>query len=212
MKFAHKIILLVAIIIIAVAFFLFFYNKNMSSSDSAKVPSNIMNEIKETNILSSNIVSIGKQNTENEIANFSTNLFGDDNRIENIRLTCNAINGFTLQNGKTFSFNDVVGQPTADKGYKEADVIIGTKTEKGLGGGNCQVSTTIYNAILKVPEIEVIERNPHKKKVAYVEEGKDASVSYGVLDLKFKNNTGSPIKIYANADDKSVNVKINSLK
>ncbi len=208
MKFTHKIVVLITIIIIAVAVFLFFYSKRANFSNSAKVPSNIINEIEETNIISSNVVSFASKNPEVELASFSTNLFGDSNRIENIRLTCNAINGFTLKNGKTFSFNDIVGKPTADKGYKEADVIIGTKTEKGLGGGNCQVSTTIYNAILNIPNIEVIERNPHKKKVAYVEEGKDASVSYGVLDLKFKNNTGSPIKIYASIESETVSVKV----
>ncbi len=208
MKFSHKIILFVTIIVLAVVVCLFFYNKNANSSDSSKTPSNIMNEIEETNILSSNIIPFANKSTQTEISKFSTKLFGDSNRIENIRITCSAINGFTVRSGETFSFNDIVGKPTEDKGYKEADVIIGTKTEKGLGGGNCQVSTTIYNAVLNIPNIEVVERHPHKKKVAYVEEGKDASVSYGVLDLKFKNNTGSDIKIYTEIDNKEISVKI----
>ena len=71
-----------------------------------------------------------------------------------------------------------MGQPTAAKGYQEADVIVDKKVEKGYGGGNCQVSTTIYNAALEVEGIEILERNPHKKRVTYVEEGKDAAVSY----------------------------------
>lgn len=151
---------------------------------------------------------------ETEIANFSTDLAGDTARLNNINITCLSINDTTVKPGDVFSFNSIVGMPSSEKGYMEADVIVGTKVEKGFGGGNCQVSTTIYNACLSVPGFEIIERNPHKKKVAYIEEGKDASVSYsGNLDFKFKNNTGSTIKIYTNSDDANVNcriVKINS--
>ena len=81
--------------------------------------------------------------------------------------------------------------------------------KKGYGGGNCQVSTTIYNAVLTVEGIDVTERHPHNKKVTYIEEGKDAAVSYSSgLDLKFTNNTGNDIKIYASSDNDSVDVRI----
>ncbi len=152
-----------------------------------------------------------KNNTsieEKEISSFSTPLGGDENRLENIKISCNTINGKILKDGETFSFNEVVGKPTEERGYKEADVIIGTKLEKGLGGGNCQVSTTLYNACLNIKEIEIVERNPHKRKVTYVEEGKDASVSYGTLDLKFTNHTGSSIMILMNSEDNKVTAKI----
>lgn len=75
----------------------------------------------------------------------------------------------------------------------------------------CQVSTTLYNAALAVPDIEITERHGHDKPVHYVEEGKDATVSYGSVDLKFTNNTGKDIKIYASSDDTIVTVKIVSL-
>ena len=200
-------------------------NKSYTVNETAKsrkidnIINNYLNENTQNNIVNSidnlNINSLNeyleKNNTsveEKEISSFSTPLAGDENRLENIRISCNAINGKILKNGETFSFNEVVGQPTEEKGYKEADVIIGTKLEKGLGGGNCQVSTTLYNACLNIKEIEIVERNPHKRKVAYVEEGKDASVSYGTLDLKFTNNTGSTIMLLMNSEDNKVTAKI----
>lgn len=82
------------------------------------------------------------------------------------------------------------------------------KIKKDYGGGNCQVSTTLYNAVLKTDGIEVIERHSHTRDVDYIEKGKDAAVAYGELDLKFKNNTGNDIKIYAETTEKEVKVKI----
>lgn len=186
--------MILAFVIAIVIYFASIYD-NKTNDRSSDIQKNIMSQIGETNFISSNNIINNNAQFTDEVAYFSTNVFGDSNRLENIRLSCNVINGAVINSGETFSFNDIVGKPTEDKGYKEADVIIGTKTEKGFGGGNCQVSTTLYNACLSVPDIEIIERHPHKKKVAYIEEGKDASVSFGVLDLKFKNNTSYPIKI-----------------
>ena len=173
---------------------------------------NIINEINNTYISNNARSTLNSTPIETEIASFSTNLKGDSARLNNINITCNTINGTIIKNGDSFSFNSIVGQPTAEKGYQEADVFIDQKTEKGYGGGNCQVSTTIYNAVLKVDDLEVTERHPHKKKVSYIEEGKDAAVSYsGGLDLKFTNNTGSDIKLYVTSDNDSVDVKIVNL-
>ena len=207
------------IIIIAIGFGIYaFYNNtvnkeanqniNMTESDDNKRQQNIINEINNTYI-PSNTVTVPVTPTETEIATFSTNLSGDSARLNNINLTCNTINGTTISNGESFSFNSIVGQPSAEKGYQEADVIVDKQVEKGYGGGNCQVSTTIYNAVLEVDGIEVTERHPHKKRVTYVEEGKDAAVSYsGGLDLKFTNNTGNDIKIYVSSDSDSVDARI----
>ena len=100
----------------------------------------------------------------------------------------------------------------SEKGYKKADVIVDKQVTQALGGGNCQVSSTLYNAILKVSDFKVTERHPHGKKVNYVPEGKDAAVSYGSKDLKFVNNTSNTIKIYASTDNKKVSIKIVSVK
>lgn len=147
---------------------------------------------------------------ETELASFSTKLGGKDTpRSHNISITSSTINETIIKNGETFSFNEIVGEPTADKGYKEADSFDKDgKTIQTLGGGNCQVSSTIYNVVLQIPQLKVTERHAHIKPVHYVAKDKDATVSYGSTDFKFKNNTGSDIKIYVNSDLKSVNARI----
>ena len=134
------------------------------------------------------------------------------NRLNNIQITCSKLNETTVESGKSFSFFQTVGKATEEKGYKKADVIVDKQVTQALGGGNCQVSSTLYNAILKVSDFKVTERHPHGKKVNYVPEGKDAAVSYGSKDLKFVNNTSNTIKIYASTDNKKVSIKIVSVK
>lgn len=84
---------------------------------------------------------------------------------------------------------------------------IGNK-KKGLGGGNCQVSTTLYNAVLGVPSLTVTERHAHSNKVPYIQNGKDAAVAFGSYDLKFKNDSGNTIKIKAEANAQNVTIKL----
>lgn len=220
-KVVIGIISILVIIGIGIAIYMYFNNTVNSQSNNDinnniednKKQENIINDINNTYVPNNTIRTLNSTPIESEIASFSTNLKGDSARLNNINITCNTINGTTIKNGDSFSFNSIVGQPTAEKGYQEADVFVNQKTEKGYGGGNCQVSTTIYNAVLNVEGIEVTERHPHKKKVSYIEEGKDAAVSYsGGLDLKFTNNTGSDIKLYVTCDNDSVDVKIVNLK
>lgn len=216
-KVVIGIISILVIIGIGIAIYMYFNNTVNSQSNNDinnniednKKQENIINEINNTYVPNNTIRTLNSTPIESEISSFSTNLKGDSARLNNINITCNTINGTIIKSGDSFSFNSIVGQPTAEKGYQEADVFVNQKTEKGYGGGNCQVSTTIYNAVLKVEGIEVTERHPHKKKVSYIEEGKDAAVSYsGGLDLKFTNNTGSDIKLYVTCDNDSVDVKI----
>ena len=150
---------------------------------------------------------------ETVLAEFSTTIKSRaSNRLNNIQITCSKLNGTTVESGKSFSFCQAVGKATEEKGYKKADVIVDKQVTQALGGGNCQVSSTLYNAILKVSDFKVTERHPHGKKVNYVPEGKDAAVSYGSKDLKFVNNTSNTIKIYASTDNKKVSIKIVSVK
>lgn len=149
---------------------------------------------------------------EIEISNFSTPLkSGVKNRIVNIKLTSDKINGYILKNGETFSFNQLVGPCTAEEGYQKAEIYVKKQIKYALGGGNCQVSTTLYNAVLAVPGMAIVERHEHGKSVDYIEDGKDATVSYNTLDLKFKNDTGYDIKLYAWCDDVNVCAKITKL-
>jgi len=147
---------------------------------------------------------------EQEIASFATKLGGKNTpRTRNIGITTSTLNGTVVKNGETFSFCEIIGEPTQDKGYEEADSFDADgNTVQTLGGGNCQVSSTLYNAVLKVSDLQIKERHAHSKEVHYVAKDKDAAVSYGSVDFKFKNNTGSDIKIYSNSDLNSVNIRI----
>lgn len=154
-----------------------------------------------------------KNPVEKELASFSTPLkSGVKNRIVNIKLTCSKINERVLKPGETFSFNEIVGPCTAEEGYKKAEIYVNKKISFALGGGNCQVSTTLYNAAIAVPGIEITERHEHSgRPVDYIEDGKDATVSYNTLDLKFVNNTGKDIKLYTWCDDVNVCAKITQI-
>lgn len=148
--------------------------------------------------------------TEEEIASFSTKIYSNDSaRQNNINITCSTLNGTVVTNGSTFSFCNTVGQSTSAKGYLEADIFDrnGNK-KKGFGGGNCQVSTTLYNAVLSVPSLVVTERHEHSNKVPYIQTGKDAAVAYGSYDLKFRNDSGYDIKIYVEASTSNVTVRL----
>lgn len=168
--------------------------------------SNVSNNITEIRIPEHEV----KSSQEIELSSFSTKLGGKDTpRSRNIGITTSILNETIVNDGETFSFCGIVGNPTADRGYEEADSFdTNGKTVKTYGGGNCQVSSTLYNAVLAVNELEVKERHAHIKPVHYVEKDKDATVAYGSVDFKFKNNTGSSIKIYANSDLNSVNIRI----
>ena len=146
---------------------------------------------------------------ETEISNFSTKIYNkDEERQNNISITCQALNTKEIQPGETFSFCDTVGKSTPAKGYQEADIYVEGEKKQGFGGGNCQVSTTLYNAVLKIPELEIVERHQHSGHVPYVEEGKDAAVAYGSYDFKFKNNTQNVIKIVMENTPENITAKI----
>ncbi len=149
------------------------------------------------------------------VSKFSTKLLGSDkNRNTNIKLACDEINGTIIEPGKTFSFWNIVKDTSKEKGYKEAEALDGDGEKiQALGGGICQISSTIYNAVLKDEDkFEVVERHPHSDDVAYVPKGKDASVNKGTADFKFKNNSEFPIKIYTKVENKKVKVEIYELK
>lgn len=138
------------------------------------------------------------------IASYSTSFFTSaSNRINNIQLATNAINGTVLMPGESFSFNEIVGERTAERGYKSAGVIIGDKVESGLGGGICQVSSTLYNAMLK-SGIKSSERRNHTLPLSYVPKGLDATVDWGNIDYKFKNTLNTPIYIEGYTQNKNV--------
>lgn len=118
----------------------------------------------------------------------------DKNRSTNIRLAANKVNGVVLMPGETFSYNKVVGARTIAAGYKEAGVYVNGQVTNGIGGGICQVSSTLYNAAVYA-NLEIVQRTNHMFVSSYVPISRDATVSYGSLDFQFKNNRNYPIKI-----------------
>ena len=128
-------------------------------------------------------------------------------RSTNIEIATAVINGTVVMPGETFSFNDVVGPRTIERGYKEAGTYVGNKVEPGIGGGICQVSTTLYRAAMKA-NLRSVERKNHSMVVGYAQPGLDATVAYGYLDYKFKNTYDFPIYIQGSTGGKIVTYNI----
>ena len=129
------------------------------------------------------------------------------NRSYNITVAAGALNNLLIAPGETVSFNRIVGPRSSEAGYRTAPVIIENEFQEGLGGGVCQVSTTLYNAVL-LANLEVLERKNHSLPVNYVPVGQDATVVYEAIDFRFRNNTDSYLYIKTSAGDGRVTVKI----
>ncbi|MDO5517020.1 MAG: VanW family protein [Clostridium sp.] len=142
------------------------------------------------------------------IGSFSTS-YGTSaaGRSSNIELATRKINGTIVMPGETFSFNDVVGPRTEEVGFKEAGTYVGNKVEPGIGGGICQVSTTLYRAVMRA-NIRSKERTNHSMAVGYASPGLDATVAYGYLDYKFTNTYDFPIYIQGMTGGKVVTYQI----
>ena len=133
------------------------------------------------------------------------------NRVKNLELAGRKVNGTILYPGEEFSYNKVVGERTVANGFKEAHVFAGGKVVDGLGGGICQVSTTLYNTVL-MSDLKVTERKAHMMHTGYNEPGKDATVVYGSIDFRFVNNRKTPIKISMEVKNGVVTSTIYGLK
>lgn len=136
-----------------------------------------------------------------ELARFTTYYRADVvDRATNIALAVARLNGTIIGPGQVFSFNRTVGPRTRELGYREALEIVNGEYVPGVGGGVCQVSSTLYNAGL-LAGLDVVERYPHSRKPIYVEPGRDATVVYDSLDLKLRNDRRTPVLIIASADN-----------
>ena len=143
----------------------------------------------------------------NLIAAYTTDTTGESNRNTNINLACQAINGTALLPGETFSFNKATGQRTVEKGYKAAGAIAAGQSIEEVGGGICQVSSTLFNAAARA-DLEIVERSPHAWPSTYVDRGEDATVNWPNLDFKFRNNTDAPIFIITYYSDRKMSAEI----
>ena len=134
------------------------------------------------------------------ISSFTTNTTANQNRNTNVRLAAEAINGTVIKPGQEFSFNGTVGQRTEAKGYKGAAAYNNGEVVQEIGGGVCQVSTTLYNAVFKAG-LKISSRRSHTFEPSYVTPGRDATVSWDQPDFKFINNSSTAIGLRASYAD-----------
>lgn len=132
-------------------------------------------------------------------------------RTTNVLLAAGFCNGTILLPGDIFSYNDTVGPRTYERGFMDAIVYIGTSAEDGVGGGICQVSSTIYAAMLRA-DLETVERYPHSREVTYVGKGEDATVAWGSKDFRFANNTEFPVKMEVTNTENTITVRLYGTK
>lgn len=184
---------------------------------SYKQPIKLTVNIKEPNISTEDVKSVNSL-----LAQFSTKFStSNENRSTNIELSAKATSDVLLMPGEEFSYNNLTGKRTKSNGYKDAPVIINGKLENDVGGGVCQVSSTLFNSVL-YSGLDVISRKNHSLKSGYVSIGRDAMVSDGGSDFRFKNQYSHPVyikntvsngvitsKIYGNiSDKKNITIKV----
>ncbi len=129
-----------------------------------------------------------------QLSTFSTNYVNNPSRTTNLRIAASKINGTILMPGEKFSFNQVVGERTIAAGYKNAAIFVNGQVEDGLAGGICQISSTLYDAVIAA-NLQITERHNHSLLTSYLPGGKDATVVWGRYDFQFVNNREYPIKI-----------------
>lgn len=155
---------------------------------------------------------IGTEAFPDLLSSFSTKYDASNkNRSINLELAAGKINGTVLMPGEEFSFNKVVGERTIEAGYKEAHIYSGGKVVDGLAGGICQISSTLYDAVLYA-NLDVTSRKNHQLPAGYIKNGLDATVVYGSIDFKFVNSRKYPIKIVAEVKNGVAKIDIYGVK
>lgn len=206
-------------IILGIVFGIYWFNSknNTTSSDNNYNATRITsNDTNTNNTMVENTITNDTKIQEkkySKISSFTTKIYTKDSeRQNNLSVACSALNGTVVKPGDTFSFTNTIGKATSSKGYEKADVFVDGEVEHALGGGICQVSTTLYNAVNLVSKLKVTERHSHSNDVPYIEKGKDAAVAYGSYDFKFVNNREHNIKIEAKNTKNTVTIKLYELK
>lgn len=155
---------------------------------------------------------IGTEAFPDLLSSFSTKYaVSNRNRTTNLILAANKINGTVLMPGETFSYNKVVGARTISAGYKEAPIYVSGEVVDGVGGGICQITSTLYNAVIYA-NLEITQRTNHQFVPSYVTASRDATVVYGAIDFQFKNNRNYPIKLVCSVSGGVANFQIFGLK
>lgn len=155
---------------------------------------------------------IGSEAFPDKLATFTTRYDASDkDRTSNLIIACRKINGKVVLADETFSYNKALGARTAQAGYKNAKVYENGEVVDGIGGGICQISSTLYNSVL-MSNLKIVERRNHQFVTSYVPAGRDATVVYGMTDFKFKNTRKYPIRIMASAQNGIATVSIYGIK
>ncbi len=158
------------------------------------------------------IDQIGTEAFPDQLANFTTRYdVSDRNRSTNLEIACQKINGKVILAGETFSYNQTLGPRTAAAGYKNGKVYEAGEVVDGIGGGICQISSTLYNTAL-MANLEIVERRNHQFVTSYLPAGRDATVVYGAIDFKFKNTRKFPVRIVASAKNGIATVSMFGIK
>lgn len=141
------------------------------------------------------------------VSSYATQTTSNANRNTNIDLACRAVNGTVVMPGETFSFNQTTGQRTEQKGYRMAAAIAGGSTVDEIGGGVCQVSSTLFNAAA-MANMTIVARSPHTWPSTYVDKGRDATVNWPNLDFQFRNDTDTPVFIVSFYQNRTCTVEL----
>ncbi len=153
------------------------------------------------------VTSVELQNSFAVLSSFTTETTSDEKRNNNVLLAARAVNGTTVMPGETFSFNKRVGERTAQKGYQMAPAIAGGVMSDEIGGGVCQVSSTLFNAAA-MAGMTIVSRSPHAWPSSYVDMGRDATVNWPGLDFKFRNDKNTPVFLLASYGKRKLTVEV----
>jgi len=156
-------------------------------------------------------VPVQQSQQSRELASHETEFNAKEtNRSNNISRAAKSINGHIVQPGETFSYNKTVGPTNQRRGYKKSTIFVEGEKKKGVGGGVCQVSTTLFNAA-EDAGMTILERHDHSLPVTYAKSGEEAATSYGGIDFKFKNEKPYPIVIHCAVSNGKIKVTINAV-
>ncbi|WP_051318056.1 VanW family protein [Cohnella thermotolerans] len=155
------------------------------------------------------VASLKEEGISRKIAEFATSFAtSSEGRSHNVTVTAKALDGTLLQPGEVFDFGAIVAKAEKEYGYREAPVIVNGKLTPGVGGGICQVSSTLYNAVIRTEGIDIVERRNHSLPVHYLPAGLDATFAEGYINFRFRNSTGKQLLIKTDVRDRQLTVKL----
>lgn len=202
-------IILIAFTVITILYI--FNSNNTKDTRSNNINYSVYSE--HTHLKQNSNSTINLKTVYEDVATYTTQIYDKDkNRIYNIKLACEKLDGCIVKNGEEFSFNNTMGTMGKADGFKKATGFDSKGNKiKMYGGGICQISSTLYNAVM-IANLEVKERHAHSRRVYYVPKNKDATVYYGGPDFKFKNTSDTNIVICTSTDGYKVTVSLKQEK